>query len=93
MKNNLKLLSHIVPALFALVLGLGGCDGSTETSPEFRSKQKIKFQASVRFPIPIVESGQASFYLAEDLGFFQKESLKIKFEMGSRELNPIKAAG
>ena len=45
---------------------------------------------SVRFPIPIVESGQSPFYLAEDEGYYAKEGLSIKFNMGSRELNPVK---
>ena len=45
---------------------------------------------SLRFPIPLVESGQASFYLAQDKGFYAEENLDVKFEMGSKELNPVK---
>lgn len=45
---------------------------------------------SVRFPIPIVESGQSSFYLAQDRDYYAREHLDVSFEMGSRELNPVK---
>jgi len=45
---------------------------------------------SVRFPIPIVESGQNPFYAAQDLGYYAREGLQVSFEMGSRELNPVK---
>lgn len=45
-------------------------------------------EVSVRFPIPIIESGQSPFYLAEDKGYYLDEELKIRFEMGSRELKP-----
>lgn len=52
-------------------------------------------QVTARFPIPIIESGQATFYVAQDRGFYADENLDMKFEMGSRELNPVKmiAAG
>lgn len=45
---------------------------------------------SVRFPIPIVEAGQAGFYVAQDKGFYSAEHLDVQFQMGSRELNPVK---
>ncbi len=45
---------------------------------------------SVRFPIPILESGQTPFYVSEDLGYYTEENLEVRFEMGSRELNPVK---
>jgi len=54
------------------------------------SASKTKSQVSLRFPIPIVESGQATFYTAQDKGFYAEEGLDVKFEMGSRELNPVK---
>lgn len=47
-------------------------------------------QISVRFPIPIIEAGQTPFYVAQDKGYYADENLDIKFEMGSRELNPVK---
>lgn len=49
-------------------------------------KQKI----TVRFPIPIVESGQTTFYVAKDKGFYDAEGLDVEFGLGSRELNPVK---
>ena len=54
------------------------------------SKPSKTASVSVRFPIPIVESGQSPFYVAEDEGYYAKEGLQVKFNMGSRELNPVK---
>ncbi len=45
---------------------------------------------NVRFPIPIVEAGQTPFYVAKDKGFYSDERLDVAFQMGSRELNPVK---
>lgn len=47
-------------------------------------------QVSVRLPIPIIESGQASFYLAEDRNYFTEENISVRFERGSKDLNPVK---
>jgi len=47
-------------------------------------------RVSVRFPIPIIEAGQAPFYVAEDKGFYRAEGLEPTFNMGSPELNPVK---
>lgn len=47
-------------------------------------------QISIRFPIPIIEAGQTPFYVAEDKGYYADENLAVKFDMGSRELNPVK---
>lgn len=46
--------------------------------------------ASVRLPIPIIESGQATFYVAQDKGFYADQNLSISFHLGSREQNPAK---
>lgn len=45
---------------------------------------------SVRLPIPIIEAGSAPFFVAQDRGYYAEEGLDITFEMGSRELNPVK---
>jgi len=45
---------------------------------------------SVRFPIQIIEAGQTPFYVAEDKGFYKNENLVVNFQMGSRQLNPVK---
>lgn len=47
-------------------------------------------QVSVRMPIPIIEAGQTPFYVAADLGFYEEEGIQVEFDMGSKELNPIK---
>jgi len=45
---------------------------------------------SVRFPIPIIEAGQAVFYVAQDKGYYSQQGLNVHFNMGSQELNPVK---
>lgn len=72
----------IIFVLF-LLLGAWSCrsDQHPGTAPT---------RISVRFPIPIVESGQSPFYLAEDRGYYRAEALDVTFQMGSRELNPVK---
>jgi len=49
-----------------------------------------KTKVSVRFPIPIIESGQTTFYVAQDKGYYAEEGLDVTFGMGSKELNPVK---
>lgn len=60
----------------------------TKTPDTDPSKELDKI--SVRFPIPIIEAGQTTFYVAQDKGYYADENLEVKFEMGSRELNPVK---
>ncbi len=45
-------------------------------------------EISVRLPIPIVEAGQTSFYVAQDNGYYSDEGLSVQFQLGSPELNP-----
>ena len=47
-------------------------------------------KVSVRFPIPVVEAGQTYFYVAQDKGYYAEEGLNVTFNLGSRELNPVK---
>jgi ABC-type nitrate/sulfonate/bicarbonate transport system substrate-binding protein len=73
----------VIAAIAGLILI--GC-GKAPTGPKLAGKTQV----SVRFPIPIVESGQTTFYVAQDKGYFSEENLDVKFEMGSQELNPVK---
>ncbi len=74
-------------SVFALLCGaLTSCDKGTSSS----SGGPPPTQVSVRFPIPIIESGQATFYVTQDKGYYAEEKLDVRFEMGSRELNPVK---
>jgi NitT/TauT family transport system substrate-binding protein len=60
-------------------------------TPQAAAKDKdLQAQVSIRFPIPIIEAGQTPFYVAEDKGYYAEENIAVKFEMGSRELNPVK---
>jgi NitT/TauT family transport system substrate-binding protein len=80
-----KIMRFMFVALVgALVFFAGGC---SRTSPNQASPLS---RFSVRFPIPIVEAGQAPFYVAQDKGFYADEQLAVSFQMGSRELNPVK---
>lgn len=65
-----------------------------EKSPTRQAKvandKALGDKVSIRFPIPIIEAGQTPFYVAEDKEYYADENLAVKFEMGSRELNPVK---
>lgn len=71
-------LAVLAVAFWGLPASNGGSNGATPV------------QVSVRFPIPIIESGQTTFYAAEDNRYFADEQLDVEFELGSRELNPVK---
>ena len=64
---------------------LAGCSASKPKDPTGQATT-----ISVRFPIPIIEAGQSSFYIAQDKGYYAEENLNVQFQMGSRELNPVK---
>jgi NitT/TauT family transport system substrate-binding protein len=83
-------LSRAAAAAAIVVAGfvVGGCQSKPAAETAIASEAPAA--VSVRFPIPIRESGQASFYLAEDRGFYKDENLTVRFEMGSPELNPVK---
>src|SRR5467141_3404096 len=55
-----------------------------------KNPSEVAAAVSVRFPIPIVEAGQTPFYVAQDNGYYNDEHLNVSFQMGSRELNPVK---
>lgn len=79
-KNTVTIWARL--ALSASVVALIGC--SPRQTPEGFSRVRV------RFPIPIVEAGQAPFYVATDKGYYSSEKLEVAFQMGSRELNPVK---
>lgn len=47
-------------------------------------------QVSVRLPIPVVEAGQTTFYVAEEKGYYEDQGLDVAFNLGSPETNPVK---
>ncbi|HEV2447426.1 MAG TPA: ABC transporter substrate-binding protein, partial [Candidatus Sulfopaludibacter sp.] len=69
--------------LFAVALS--GCGAAAP-----REAATKRASVNVRFPIPIIEAGQSSFYIARDKGYYGEENLDVHFQMGSRELNPVK---
>jgi len=69
---------------FLILSVLQGCSRSGTTPSEAATR------LSVRFPVPIVEAGQTPFYVARDKGYYSDEHLDVRFQMGSRELNPVK---
>jgi NitT/TauT family transport system substrate-binding protein len=87
----MKAKKIFIIVVFAIVFVVGSIVLKHKFVDIDSTPQKIeKTKVSLRFPIPIVESGQASFYLAQDKGYYAEEGLEVKFEMGSKELNPIK---
>ena len=82
--NTLRIL------FFALITLLLACSEESNQATIPTEPATAPEKVSVRFPIPIVESGQASFYYADDEGFYTDENIEVSFEMGSKELNPIK---
>lgn len=84
--------SSILMVILIIVVVIGAVIVvSTQTSkPAVTASSKEKDKISVRFPIPIIEAGQTTFYVAQDKGYYADENLEVKFEMGSRELNPVK---
>jgi len=88
--NELPHRTSLLVLTVALLL-CGGCSKqSDQTSETTVTPTPAVEEISVRFPIPVVESGQASFYLAEDRGYYTREGLKVRWQMGSKELNPVK---
>ena len=89
---------HLVPSLvlfacFASSVSIFSCSKGPRANAENESSDKSppnKDSVTLRFPIPLVESGQASFYLAQDKGYYAEENVDVKFQMGSKELNPVK---
>jgi len=69
----------------ALLLAFSGCI-SSQPLESADGMEKV----SVRFPIAIIEVGQAPFYVAKEKGFFEEEGLDVTFNHGSAELNPVK---
>jgi NitT/TauT family transport system substrate-binding protein len=90
-----KRLVPLVVLITALALSLAvfscskGRQGDANTAPNDKSAPN-RDSVTIRFPIPLLESGQASFYLAQDKGFYADENLDVKFQMGSKDLNPVK---
>jgi ABC-type nitrate/sulfonate/bicarbonate transport system substrate-binding protein len=76
--------------LIILGVGLAIFVSRVGEEPSGTEPSKEPDKISVRFPIPIIEAGQTTFYVAQDKGYYADENLEVKFEMGSRELNPVK---
>ncbi len=73
-------------AFAVLCVTLSSCKKDSAADSSATTQAKV----SVRFPIPIVESGQTTFYVSQDKGYYAEEKLDVSFGMGSRELNPVK---
>lgn len=86
-KSWIRLIVITVITLLAS-FSLNSCNGWKQVS--INTPKNTPEKISVRFPIPIIEAGQTPFYVAQDKGYYADENLDVKFEMGSRELNPVK---
>lgn len=75
-------------ALLLALLSALSCQRSVDEPKKSPGSNPVS--VSVRFPIPIVEAGQTPFYVAESKGYYAAENVRVKFDMGSQELNPVK---
>lgn len=84
MKKNILTISCI------LVLLTSSCIFSNGESTVYDSNQTSLTKVSVRLPIPVYEAASTPFFVAQKKGFYEDEGLDVTFELGSRELNPVK---
>jgi NitT/TauT family transport system substrate-binding protein len=89
-KSISPLLRFIYFAALTLIFSCSKSPTDSSARGSDSNSAPNKDSVTLRFPIPLVESGQASFYLAQDKGYYAEENLDVKFEMGSKELNPVK---
>lgn len=68
--------------IFMIATAFEGCKKASTTD---------LIKTSVRFPIPIVEAGQAGFYVAKEKGYYREEGLEVIFEHSTPTLGPIRA--
>src|ERR1035437_3002255 len=85
LRVRLSLSACALALSLATLLATTGCGHNTASDESIKPAT-----VNVRFPIPIIEAGQASFYVAQDKGYYSAEHLDVHFQMGSRELNPVK---
>ena len=83
----MKVKYALIIGLVAILLVIVGCNNQ---SPTGRAILDVKEDVSVRLPIPVVEAGQTTFYVADDKGYYADEGLDVQFNMGSPETNPVK---
>jgi NitT/TauT family transport system substrate-binding protein len=88
MKKSISKLQSLLLLLSGFLI-IAGCN-NFEKKDSKEKDPKTLTQISVRYPIPIIEAGQTPYYVAQDKGFYSEEGLEVKFEMGSKELNPVK---
>jgi ABC-type nitrate/sulfonate/bicarbonate transport system substrate-binding protein len=81
MKKSFFVRLIICSFILSIILG---CESKREENGE-----KL-IEVTARMPIPIIEAGQTTFYAAQDQGYYKDEGLKVKFDLGSKELNPVK---
>src|ERR1035441_679904 len=85
---KLKTPMKIKALLVLPVIAVLACSCSKPAGEATQAATKVS--VNVRFPIPIIESGQTPFYVAQDKGYYDAEGITVTFGMGSRELNPVK---
>jgi|SRR3989344_2152879 len=83
----MKVKYALVIGLLAVLLVLVGCNNQNPTG---KAILDTKESISVRLPIPMVEAGQTTFYVADDKGYYADEDLDVQFNLGSPETNPVK---
>jgi len=91
MEKKYKIIIGIIIAI--IIFGIIIILGNTKTTGLVTLKdnnQKELQEVNVRLPIPAQDSMFAQFYVAQELGYYEQEGLKVNFNLGSSELNPVK---
>lgn len=89
---DMKRTYFMLMALIVLVTGvvLVSTYNSNRNSVRETGEDSPRTSVSVRFPIPIYDSVFTPFFVAQHRGYYAEEGLDVSFELGSRELNPVK---
>ena len=85
MKYKNVIISSLVICLIIVIVGC-----STKENITGKAILDQNEEISVRLPIPVVEAGQTTFYVADDKRYYTDEGLDVTFYLGSKELNPVK---
>lgn len=90
MIKNKKIYTLII-VLTAMVLMIIFISINNKKTNEivFQNNLRVR-EVSVRFPIPVIEAGQTPFYVAQKNGYYKDEGLKVNFNLGGKETNPVK---
>jgi len=89
MNKKNKILTIVISAIVIIGLILIATINTSKTGYATLPEESLQ-EINVRLPIPVQDSMFAQFYVAQELGFYAEEGLKVNYNLGSSELNPVK---